>query len=143
MARLTVGTLLIITAFNLNYSIISWVIDYPGGLVSQVSQFIVGLTTLFLYRRKANKPYFQFRAGIHSGPLVAGIVGIKKFAYDIWGDTVNLAARMEQNGMGGKVNISSQTYELVKQHFRTEPRGKLPAKNKGDIEMYFVYRDMA
>jgi len=94
-------------------------------------------------RRKAHKPYFQFRAGIHSGPLVAGIVGIKKFAYDIWGDTVNLAARMEQNGLGGKVNISSQTYELVKQHFRAEPRGKLPAKNKGDIEMYFVYRDVA
>jgi class 3 adenylate cyclase len=50
---------------------------------------------------------------------------------------------MEQNGLGGKVNISSQTYELVKQHFRAEPRGKLPAKNKGDIEMYFVYRDVA
>jgi class 3 adenylate cyclase len=92
-------------------------------------------------RRKANKPYFQFRAGIHSGPLVAGIVGIKKFAYDIWGDTVNIAARMEQNGEGGKVNISNQTYELVKHKFQTEVRGKLPAKNKGDIEMYFVRRD--
>ncbi len=92
-------------------------------------------------RRKQSRPYFQFRAGIHSGPLVAGIVGIKKFAYDIWGDTVNIAARMEQNGLGGKVNISSQTYELVRHKFKTEARGRLPAKNKGDIEMYFVYRN--
>ncbi len=91
-------------------------------------------------RRGANRPYFQFRAGIHSGSLVAGIVGIKKFAYDIWGDTVNLAARMEQNSLGGKVNISSQTWQLVKDNFRTEARGKLHAKNKGEIDMYFVYR---
>ncbi len=78
------------------------------------------------------------RIGIHSGPVVAGIVGVKKFAYDIWGDTVNTAARMEQNSEAGKINVSYSTYELAKNHFSFESRGKIPAKNKGMIEMYFL-----
>lgn len=81
---------------------------------------------------------FRVRIGINSGSIVAGIVGVKKFAYDIWGDTVNTAARMEQNGEAGKVNISQSTYELVKNDFSVEYRGKINAKNKGDIDMYFV-----
>jgi class 3 adenylate cyclase len=78
------------------------------------------------------------RIGVHSGPVVAGIVGVKKFAYDIWGDTVNTAARMEQNSLPGKINISSSTYELVKKDFTFSHRGKVDAKNKGMIDMYFV-----
>jgi len=78
------------------------------------------------------------RIGIHSGPVVAGIVGVKKFAYDIWGDTVNTAARMEQNSEAGKINVSNTTYDLAKKHFSFESRGKIPAKNKGMIEMYFL-----
>jgi class 3 adenylate cyclase len=89
-------------------------------------------------RITSNKPYFELRIGIHTGPVVAGVVGIKKFQYDIWGDTVNLAARMEQSGVPGKINISQQTYELVKQQFNCVPRGKIEAKNKGEIDMYFV-----
>jgi len=81
---------------------------------------------------------FDIRIGINSGPVVAGIVGIKKFAYDIWGDTVNIAARMEQNGVPGKVNISQSTYELVKDKFNCEYRGEIEAKNKGKLKMYFV-----
>jgi len=81
---------------------------------------------------------FQIRIGIHSGQVVAGIVGIKKFAYDIWGDTVNIAARMEQNSEPGKINISGTTYELVKNSYSCAYRGKIPAKNKGEIDMYFV-----
>lgn len=81
---------------------------------------------------------FEVRIGIHSGPVVAGIVGIKKFAYDIWGDTVNTAARMEQNGETGKINISEATYKLVKDKFETKFRGEIPAKNKGNLKMYFV-----
>ncbi len=81
---------------------------------------------------------FQVRIGVNSGPVVAGIVGVKKYAYDIWGDTVNTAARMEQNSEAGKVNISGSTYELIKNRVNCEYRGKVKAKNKGEIDMYFV-----
>ena len=84
------------------------------------------------------KPFFEIRIGIHTGPVVAGIVGVKKFAYDIWGDTVNTASRMESSGEAGKVNISGSTYELVKDKFNCTYRGKVEAKSKGMVDMYFV-----
>ena len=97
----------------------------------------------FLSNRRSEKlavgkPYWDMRIGVHTGKVVAGVVGSKKFAYDIWGDTVNTASRMETNGEGGKVNISQTTYEMVKDHFDCEFRGTLPVKDKGDVAMYFV-----
>jgi class 3 adenylate cyclase len=89
-------------------------------------------------RRRAGKQPFELRIGIHTGPVVAGVVGEKKFAYDIWGDTVNLASRMESSGEAGKVNISGSTYAIVKNAFHCTHRGKVPAKNKGEVDMYFV-----
>ena len=86
--------------------------------------------------RKSGK--FKIRIGINSGPVIAGIVGVKKYAYDIWGDTVNTASRMESNGAVGKVNISKSTYELVKDNFNCEFRGKIEVKGKGEVEMYFI-----
>ncbi len=81
---------------------------------------------------------FDIRIGIHSGPVVAGIVGTKKFAYDIWGDTVNTAARMEQNSEKGMINISEMSYNLVKDKFQCSYRGEVTAKNKGSMKMYYL-----
>ena len=82
---------------------------------------------------------FEIRIGVHSGNVVAGIVGVKKFAYDIWGDAVNTAARMEQNSVAGRINVSESTYELVKDKFTFEYRGEIDAKNKGMLKMYYVW----
>lgn len=83
-------------------------------------------------------PYWELRLGISSGPVVAGVIGEKKFAYDVWSDTVNTASRMESSGEPGRINISGQTHALVRDFFVCEYRGKVPAKNKGEVEMYFV-----
>ncbi|MBN2174628.1 MAG: tetratricopeptide repeat protein [Bacteroidales bacterium] len=82
--------------------------------------------------------YWELRIGIHTGPVVAGVVGKNKFAYDIWGDAVNTASRMESSGLPGKVNISGDTFNLVKEKFKCTHRGKIAAKNKGEIDMYIV-----
>jgi class 3 adenylate cyclase len=87
---------------------------------------------------EARKSIFQIRIGINSGQVVAGIVGVKKYAYDIWGATVNTAARMEQNSESGMVNISENTYEHIKIEYKCIPRGKIEAKNMGFVNMYFV-----
>lgn len=87
---------------------------------------------------KRGEVFFEARIGIHTGPLVAGVVGSKKFAFDIWGDTVNVAARLETGSLPGKVNISAATYALIKDQFECESRGEVPVKNIGSVEMYFV-----
>jgi PAS domain S-box-containing protein len=90
-------------------------------------------------KKLANKPFWELRLGIHTGPVIAGIVGEQKFAYDIWGQTVNIASRMESAGHAGMVNISESTYEYVKDFFDCTYRGKIEAKNIGKVDMYFVH----
>jgi class 3 adenylate cyclase len=89
-------------------------------------------------RREKGLVPWDVRVGIHVGPVVAGVVGKKKYAYDIWGSTVNIASRMESNGEPGQVNISSATYELIKEKYICKYRGKIYAKNVGEIDMYFI-----
>ena len=91
-------------------------------------------------KEKMKEPIWELRLGIHTGSVMAGVVGEKKFAYDVWGDTVNTASRMEVSGTPGKINISHVTFELVKDFFECEYRGEVDAKNKGKIKMYFVNR---
>ncbi|PZV84380.1 putative ATPase [Algoriphagus aquaeductus] len=89
-------------------------------------------------RKTIDQAPFAIRIGIHSGPVVAGVVGTKKFAYDIWGDTVNIASRMESNSEPGKINISDDHYRAIAGHFECQHRGEIPVKNKGAMHMYFV-----
>ncbi|NMG05493.1 adenylate cyclase [Brasilonema sp. UFV-L1] len=102
----------------------------------------INIRTFMEWRKKEkallNQPYWDIRIGIHSGPLLAGVIGHKKFAYDVWGDTVNTASRMESSGIPGGINISQATFELIKDFFSIESRGKISAKNKGAIDMYLV-----
>ncbi len=117
----------------------------PNGGGSQMRDMVLAardmqrwLSDWNIERLKNGQPLFEARIGIHNGPVVAGVVGSKKFAFDIWGDTVNIAARIEQAGEGGKINISGESYELIREFFPCTYRGKIAAKNKGEIDMYYV-----
>jgi len=90
------------------------------------------------HKKAKGEVFFEARIGIHSGPIVAGVVGKKKYAYDIWGNTVNIASRLESACKPGQINISKKTYELVKSKFEAESRGNIPAKNIGEIEMFYL-----
>jgi len=93
--------------------------------------------------KAAGEICFDIRIGINSGPLVAGVVGTKKFAYDIWGDTVNVAGRMESISETGRITISENTYALVKDQFECQPRGEITIKNHGNIKTYFVEKTLS
>jgi class 3 adenylate cyclase/AmiR/NasT family two-component response regulator len=116
-----------------------------GGLTRNFSDHAVKIThaakemlDYLNIKNKESKVQWLLRAGINTGPIVAGVVGTDKFTYDIWGDTVNIASRMENGSETGKINISGSTFEHVKEHFDCVYRGKLEVKGKGEVDMYFV-----
>lgn len=110
----------------------------PDDMIKAAVEIQEFLAHLKMERSQRGLPFFEARIGIHTGPVVAGVVGAKKFAYDIWGDTVNLASRLESACEPGRVNVSEATQSLSRYIFKFESRGKIAAKNKGDIEMYYV-----
>ncbi|MDX2305621.1 MAG: adenylate/guanylate cyclase domain-containing protein [Microscillaceae bacterium] len=110
----------------------------PVDAVSAALEMQLFMQQLHLERMEAGKSALALRIGIHTGPVVAGVIGLNKFAYDIWGDAVNLAARMESSGEPNKINISGATFQYVRDSFLCTYRGKINAKNKGEVDMYFV-----
>lgn len=112
--------------------------DNPTRVVSAALEIVVFIQNWKAKKIRQGKDSWDIRVGIHTGSVVAGVVGDYKFAYDIWGDAVNIASRMESSGELSKINISGTTYELIKEHFNCTYRGEIEAKNKGKIDMYFV-----
>lgn len=96
------------------------------------------MSELMAFNAAVGRPHWRLRIGVNTGRLVAGVIGREKFAYDVWGDTVNTASRLESSGEPGEINVSRATYEAVREFFVCEPRGLVEAKGKGEIEMYFV-----
>ena len=86
----------------------------------------------------ADAPPLAIRIGVNSGPVVAGVIGIRKFIYDLWGDTVNVASRMESHGVAGQIQVSDATYALLQDDYVFEPRGRIAIKGKGDMNVYLL-----
>ena len=112
-----------------------------GGKMLKFAQEILA----FVLKRKgeveaSGKKYWNIRIGVHCGPLVAGVVGVKRMAYDIWGDTVNVAARLQQGSEPGRINLSKDFRDLVADRIEAESRGKMPMKHHGEMEMFFLQK---
>lgn len=113
---------------------------HPVRMVLAALQMHQAVAAINSERLQTGKPAWQMRLGIHCGHLTAGVIGKHKFSYDIWGDSVNVASRMESSGESGKINISGDCFILIRDFFECTPRGPLPIKNRGEISMYFVNR---
>jgi class 3 adenylate cyclase/HAMP domain-containing protein len=109
--------------------------SHPVDMVLAAMEMLRAVETL---SQRPDSPKWSVRIGIHTGPVIAGVVGIRKFAFDIWGDSVNFSSRMESSGAANRINVSERTYSRVKDFFRCDHRGKIPTKDKREVDMYFV-----
>jgi class 3 adenylate cyclase len=112
--------------------------DHPFRIIKAAMEIREFIHNYNRKRAEQGLPVWDIRIGIHVGPVVAGVVGKKKYAYDIWGSTVNIASRMESNGEPGQINVSAATCEIIKDKYICKHRGKVYAKNVGEIDMYFI-----
>ena len=112
----------------------------PIDIILAAFEILRYVEQLNVQKRANGEDTWNLRVGIHSGELIAGVIGTRRFAYDIWGDTVNIASALEHHGEAGKVNISGNTYYLVKEFFDCTFRGKIKTKSPDEVEMYFAHR---
>jgi adenylate cyclase len=113
-------------------------ISTPIAIVRAALEIQQFLNEMKVEKMRSGEPYFEARVGISTGPVVAGVVGVNKFAYDIWGDTVNVASRVQEACEPGRINISAETHREIQYSFCCIYRGRIAAKNKGNIDMYYV-----
>ena len=106
----------------------------------EVALVALGMIAYVKERQASSHEFWNIRVGLNTGPIISGSLGFKKKSFDIWGDTVNTASRMESSSVPGEINVTETTYNLIKEFFDCEPRGKMPVKYKGEIDMYFVKR---
>lgn len=107
-------------------------------MIEAAREVISFLDAEYEQRTRAGRPAFRVRVGIHSGAVITGVVGYSKFLYDVWGDDVNVAARIESTGAPGQINVSESTYLLTRGEYNYHHRGKVAAKSKGELDMYFL-----
>ena len=103
-----------------------------------IAEMALNMQTAITHFKRHDGSPFQLRIGIHTGPVVAGGIGLKKFSYDLWGDAVNVASRMESQGMADAIQVTTDVYELLKDHYRFEPRGHINVKGKGEMMTYWL-----
>jgi class 3 adenylate cyclase len=120
------------------YMLAGGVPDYQEDHAVRVADVALDMQAELERFNRARDQVLQIRMGIHSGALVAGVIGTKKYVYDVWGDTVNTASRMESQGLPGKIQVSEDTYRLLSDRYRFEERGVIAIKGRGDIKAYLL-----